>query len=249
MNALFIAAGEGSRMEKLTENTPKPLIKINGKSILERQIEMLKKNDIDEIIIITGPFVDKYKFQNVSYINDQKFKEHDQLGSLATAMDHIHDDILIIFADILFEESILEQISNNKSDIAIAIDMDWEKYEDRNENPISDADKVSIVDQNIKRIFKRKNDEDEKFPIGEFIGLMKLNQKGAKVFRDVFSKLEKTHSGRFHDAESFRHAKLIDFLQEMLEQKIEIRPEIINGKWCEIDTTQDLEIAEKMFRD
>ena len=156
MKAIFIAAGEGSRMKKLTIDTPKPLIDVNGKSILERQITLLKKFDINEIIIITGPFSDKYKFENVVYVEDKEFRKHDQLGSLAVAIDQINDDVLIIFADIIFDELVLEQISKNSSDIVIAVDMDWDKYKIRNQNPIDDADKVSISNNTVKRIFKHK---------------------------------------------------------------------------------------------
>ncbi|HIA09688.1 MAG TPA: CTP--phosphocholine cytidylyltransferase, partial [Candidatus Nitrosopelagicus sp.] len=38
MRAIILAAGEGSRMGKLTQNIPKPLLDINGKSIIERQL-------------------------------------------------------------------------------------------------------------------------------------------------------------------------------------------------------------------
>ena len=64
MKAIFIAAGEGSRMGKLTIDSPKPLIEVNGRSILERQVSLLKKSGITEILIITGPFPDKYNFKN-----------------------------------------------------------------------------------------------------------------------------------------------------------------------------------------
>ena len=53
MKAIFIAAGEGSRMGSLTQNIPKPLIDVNGRSILERQLTILQKNSISDIIIIT----------------------------------------------------------------------------------------------------------------------------------------------------------------------------------------------------
>ena len=52
MRAIILAAGEGSRMGKLTQNIPKPLLDINGKSIIERQLSILKQNGILDIIII-----------------------------------------------------------------------------------------------------------------------------------------------------------------------------------------------------
>ena len=246
MKAIFIAAGEGSRMGNLTKNNPKPLIEINGKSILERQICLLQKFGINEIIVIRGPHPNRFKF-NVEYINDVKFNEHDQLGSLILAKEKIQNDVLIIFADILFDESILAKILESKEDIAIAIDMNWEKYGLRHENTIDKADKVAISKGTIKRIFKNMSEDDKKFEIGEFIGLLKLTENGSKDFNRIYSELTLSENQRFHDSISLKKAKLVDFLQEIIEHNIEIKPVIIHGKWCEIDTLEDLELAGKMF--
>ena len=249
MKAIFIAAGEGTRMGELTKNTPKPLINVNGISILERQISLLKKLNINEIIVITGPFFDKYQFSDIKFINDVNFKKHDQLGSLFVGSEEIQDDVLIIYADIIFDESILSQVLKNNSEISIAIDMDWKKYDIKNNNLIDDADKVKIFEGNVEKIFKNMKFFDKKSEIGEFIGLIKLNKYGCKKIKEAFFELEQNHQGKFHDAESFRNSKIIDILQEMIDRGFKIETEIINGNWCEIDTIQDLEIAEKIFND
>ena len=103
------------------------------------------------------------------YINDRKFKDHDQLGSLFVASKEIQGDVLIIFADIIFDESILKQILENNSEISIAIDMNWEKYDERSDNSINDADKVSILEGNVKKIFKNMKFHTDEYKIGEFI--------------------------------------------------------------------------------
>ena len=247
MKAIFIAAGEGTRMKSLTEEIPKPLIDVNGSSILERQITLLNKFGINEIVVITGPFSEKYHFNDVKYINDRKFKDHDQLGSLFVASKEIQGDVLIIFADIIFDESILKQILENNSEISIAIDMNWEKYDERSDNTIDDADKVSILEGNVKKIFKNMKFHTNEYRIGEFIGLMKLNSQGCEKINEVFFDLVDKHQGEFHDAKSFNKSKIIDILQEMIERGMEIEVESIKGKWCEIDTIQDLEIAKKIF--
>ena len=246
MKAIFIAAGEGSRMGNLTKMIPKPLIDVNGISILDRQICLLQKFGIDEIIVIRGPHPETYKL-NVQYVDDVEFQKHDQLGSLMVAKKNIQNDTLIIFGDILFDESVLMKVLENKNDITIAVDMNWEKYESRYENPIEEADKVAISDGKIKRIFKDMKEIDENLEIGEFIGLMKLTKDGSNNFNYVYDKLDISKNGKFHDALSFKKAKLVDFLQEIIEHGIEIEPTIINGKWCEIDTPEDLELAKKLF--
>ena len=63
MKAIILAAGDGSRMGKLTQNNPKPLLDINGKSIIERQLSILKQNKILDVIIITGSHNEKFIFK------------------------------------------------------------------------------------------------------------------------------------------------------------------------------------------
>ena len=93
MKAIIIAAGDGSRLGNLTKDLPKPLVDVNGKSIIERQISTFKKNGIDEIIVITGAFKEKFSISDVTYVYDQKFEEHDILVSLMEARDHIFGDV------------------------------------------------------------------------------------------------------------------------------------------------------------
>ena len=65
MKAIFIAAGEGSRLGNIKKDLPKPLVDINGKSLLERQIIALKKNNINDILVVTGPNKDKFRIKNI----------------------------------------------------------------------------------------------------------------------------------------------------------------------------------------
>ena len=127
MKVIIIAAGYGSRLGNLTKNTPKGLLKINGKSILERQINLFHSKKISEINIITGPHK-KFGLPDISYINDKNYDEHDVLGSLMAAKNIIHGKIITSYSDILFEEKILDQLLNFKGDIGISVDLDWEKY-------------------------------------------------------------------------------------------------------------------------
>ena len=248
MKAIIIAAGEGSRMGKLTQNIPKPLVMVNGKSIIERQISILKKNGILDIIIITGPHHEKFNFEKIRYIRDKNFLEHDQLGSLISAKKEIGGDVIILFADIIFENTVLTKILESKSDISIAVDMNWARtYTSKPDGSFDKADKVRFEQENVSRIFKTMTEADKKFEIGEFIGLIKLSKNGSKQLVECYEKIQNVHKGKFHDAISLEKAKLVDILQELIENKIRIDAIPITGEWCEIDTEEDLEIAKKKF--
>ena len=54
MRAILMAAGMGTRLRPLTENTPKSLIEVNGMPLLERQIINLREIGVEEIIVLTG---------------------------------------------------------------------------------------------------------------------------------------------------------------------------------------------------
>ena len=248
MRAIILAAGEGSRMGKLTQNIPKPLVNVNGKSIIERQLSSLKQNGVLDIIIVTGTHHEKFNFKNVVYVNNLDHKKHDTLGSLMTARDYMNDEIITTYADQIFEEKILKSMTEFTGDIGIAVDLDWEKnYVNRDQHPKSEAENVLINGNRILELRKNISECKENEKIGECLGLMKFSRKASKVFLDKYSELDTPHKGKFHNAPSLEKALISDMLQELIVSGIRISPIYVNGKWCEIDTLQDLQTARKLF--
>lgn len=247
MNVIIIAAGSGKRISDEIKNTPKSLVKINGKPIIERQLSVLKKSGIKQIFVITGPHSEKFYLDNVTYVKDQYYNEHDILGSLMEAKNFIKNDVLILYSDIIFEFKILQQILDSKKDISIAVDMNWEKmYHGRTEHPMAEAENVLLNDKN--QILKiQKNIGSKNKNIGEFLGIIKLSSKGSEIFVKKFNELIKNHVGTFHQAPSISKAYVTDMIQELVDLKIDVEPIFISGKWCEIDTMQDLKNAERIF--
>ncbi len=246
MKVIIIAAGSGKRISKDVQDIPKSMVKISGKSILEHQLMSLNQVGINDVYVITGPYSEKFNINNLKYIKDQNYEQHDILGSLMEAKDVLENDVLVIYSDILFESKIIQQILDSKRDISIAIDMNWQKmYEGRTEHPISEAENVQINDKKISLI--RKNIQDTNNDVGEFLGIVKFTPTGSKIFVKKYEELIKTHSGSFQQATSLSKAYLTDMIQELIDSNIQIEPVLVSGKWCEIDTMQDLKNAERIF--
>ena len=248
MKGIILAGGSSLRLGDITADLPKGLLEINGKSIIQRQIETYKKNGINEIIIITGPNSKKFNFQNVTYVQDENYEKHEVLGSLMTAKEFMTGGFIMTYSDIIYDESVLASILNSNNPITIAVDLECEeKYDNRTEHPKSEADNVLIENKKIlnikKNIIKEKNTQK----IGEFIGMMKISENGFRKFANIFSELNELHTGKFQNAPTFKKAYLTDILQELIDRGIEISAEIIKGKWIEIDTPQDLKNAIKDF--
>ena len=153
MRAIILAAGSGLRLGQHTKDIPKALLDLNGKSILERQISLLRQHGINEIFVVTGYQQEKHTLKDIEYIFNPRYAETEQLASMMVARTKISDDVLVIFGDIVFDEQILQQILVSNDDIGIAIDLDWEKsYNERPDNPKSLADKVLIYQKKIQQI-------------------------------------------------------------------------------------------------
>ena len=73
MKAIILAAGQGTRLKKYTENLPKGMLNFDGKTIIERQIEMYRKCGIDSIIIVRGFAADKIDYNGVKYYDNKDF--------------------------------------------------------------------------------------------------------------------------------------------------------------------------------
>jgi len=246
MNAIIIAAGSGKRISNDAKNIPKSMVKVNGKPIIEYQLDVLKKAGINEIYVITGPYSEKFNIKNVKYVKDKEYEKHDILGSLMEAKKIMNGDTLVLYSDIIFELKIIEKVMNSKEDISIAVDMDWEKnYEQRTEHPKSEAENVEINNNNIIRI--KKNIENVNNNVGEFLGIIKFTNKGNKLFVKKYEELVNTNTGLFQESSSILKAYVTDMIQELIDSNIKIKPILVSGKWCEIDTMQDLENAEKIF--
>ena len=137
-----------------------------------------------------------------------------------------------------------------KGDIGLAVDLDWEKnYINRIQHPKSEADNVLLENNEILKIKKNIKESKSTQNVGEFVGLMKLSKKGANIFVEKFNHLIESHKGKFHAAPSIKKAYLTDMLQELIDLGIVVEPIIINGKWYEIDTLQDLQLARKKTKD
>ena len=247
MKVIIIAAGTGTRLGKKKSELPKALLEVNDQTILSRQISIFKKMGIKEIIVVTGSYTEKFPSIDITYVNDRDYDEHDILGSLIVAKDYIEGDTVITYSDILFDAITLEQIIQQECDIGIAIDMDWKQaYEGRTLHPLTEAENV-LLDDNKNVLKIQKNIKSNTDMVGEFLGLIKLSSHGAKILTDKFEYLLANHTGTFHNAASLKKAYFTDFIQELVNSKLVVTPILISGNWCEIDTIQDLERAQKMF--
>ena len=102
-----------------------------------------------------------------------------------------------------------------------------------------------------KNFFAKKTGKQlsEKQSDGEFIGMVKLNANGCKIFKKYYQIAKKKYkSKKFYNAKTFKKAYLTDFFNFLIHHKINIKCVNIKNNWMEIDTTQDYKIAQNFFK-
>ena len=247
MNAIIIAGGKSTRIRPLSNEIPKTMIEVYGKSVLERQIEVFQSCGISDITAVTGYHSEKINLPNINCIKNEEYKTTNVNEGLFCAKAKLNDSVIITYGDIIFEYEVLEQILNFKGDIGVVIDLDWEKqYTGKFGRPISEADNVIMNKKQILKISKNLTKKDDLI-LAESIGIFKLSKSGAKILLDRYNHLKKSHKGRFHSASSFKDAFFMDMIQDLIDTNVIIEPIPINGRWCEIDTQLDLERAKEIF--
>lgn len=110
MRAILMAAGMGTRLRPLTNNTPKSLIEVNGMSLLERQILNLKEIGVDEIIVLTGYLHEKFddivkKYNLIKVVND-KYDLYNNIYTMYLVREYLKD-AFVIDADQYFTRNFL----------------------------------------------------------------------------------------------------------------------------------------------
>jgi phosphoenolpyruvate phosphomutase len=249
MKAIIIAAGPGKRLLPLTENKPKCMLDVGGKTILERTMETLRACGVNEIVVIRGWQKDKINYPGVKYYYNDNYMNNNILASLFYAKDEMDDDVIVTYSDILFDKEVVEKLLQSGSDISIIIDTGWVKrYDGRTKHPLSEAEKVLIENGKVIKIGKIMELKDPTTAYGEFIGLAKFSKKGAKILRENYERLAETFAGKpFQKASVFENAYLTDMIQELIDRGHTVRNVDINGNWFEIDTDQDFERARKKY--
>jgi choline kinase len=130
MKTVILAAGIASRLRPLTDHTPKCLLKVGGKSILELTIENLRETTTPEIIIVTGylenqirEFVNmNFPEMNITFIHNTVYASTNNIYSLWLARNEIlGDDMLMMDSDIVFDKMIITKLlgSGHKNCLAL----------------------------------------------------------------------------------------------------------------------------------
>lgn len=247
MKAIILAAGEGTRLRPYTLERPKCMVEVNGMSLLDRHLIVLRHEGVQDITLIGGYRSDQLTRNNIHLRQNLRYSETNMVWTLFCAVDQLNsnDDVIVAYGDIVYSHKILKQLLTSSSDIAVTIDLNWESYwSKRSDDPLDDAETLRF-DENgrITEIGQRPKTLNE--IQGQYMGLMKFSKAGQESLRTIFHKGVANGTIRGKTPEK---AYMTDLLQMMIDEGVAIHSVGINDNWVEVDTVADLSADETRIR-
>ncbi len=245
MKAIILAAGRGSRLGKYTQDVPKGMLKISGKTILEIQLECYRHAGINDISIVVGYKAETINYDGVKYYYNNNFDNTNMVVSLMTAENEFTDDTIISYADVLFNPLLLKRAIESPYDAAVLADSNWEAYwRMRYDSTKQDLESLIVTETDNIIEIGRPN-VDKKFMTLRYIGLIKFSKKCLQDVKQVVSKAKKDYketpwklSGK-----PYPKAYMTDLLQALIDTDICVNVEKVANGWIEFDTESDYEKA------
>ena len=221
MKAMILAAGLGKRLMPLTQHTPKPLILIGKKSLIERNIFWLQQNGISEIIInvsYQGEMIIDYVSQKFPDLNTSFSKEDELLGTGGAILNVLpffnEKPFLLMNADIFHNIEIKNLPQDTKKAHLVGVP-----------NPNHNINGDFSLKQSIVSIANREND---------------LTWSGISVINPIIFKENSFQSNSFNIWDSVL-PKYID--------NGEVTGEKSNELWIDVGTSDRLELANQILKE
>ena len=234
--AIILAAGRGSRMKNLTDERPKCLLTLAGKTLLEWQLAALQKAHFSRIIVVrgykadmlTGPF---------ETIDNPRWNQTNMVTTLLCAFPHLDpkETVIVAYADIVYRPDHLFALKNTPGDIALTYYTNWQElWQLRQGDPLIDSETFLEYNGLLLEIGRKPTSLNEIH--GQYMGLLKFSPKGRQIVTDFVASLPKNTADKLD---------MTSLLQGLLKKEQDIMVTPVSGGWCECDTPKDIELYEE----
>ena len=235
MKALILAAGVSRRLYPQTYNTPKCLLEVGGKPIINYQLEALSELGINDITMIVGyhremlvESVEKnFPEINFKFIVNHHYFETNTAYSVYVGKEALSDQHLLMNADVVYPKELLSKLYHSSFENLLAVDI-----------KSCGREEVKVIDGGQNRISAIGKDLIEDQSLGEFIGVAKFSSKFMNDFVNALGRLiEAGGKNDYFEAG----------IQQLLEKQQVHYVDVSEYPCLEIDFMEDLELARKLF--
>lgn len=233
MKGIILAAGRGTRMGVLTNESPKCLTRLAGRTLLEWQIEAMRKAGIQDVLIVGGYRKTYLEGYGCEVIGNPRWDLTNMVASLMCASSVLEQETCIVsYSDIVYHPDAVTRLANLNAELAISYDSRWrELWEARFDDPLCDAETFREHNGCLTDIGRKTADIID--IRGQYMGLLRFSPAGWMKTRRLIGK---------HDRSAIDSLDMTTLLQKLIGENISVRVVEIEGRWCEVDTEQDLDL-------
>lgn len=236
MKAIILAAGRGSRMRNLTEESPKCLVELHGRPLLHWQLAALRAAGIDEIALVTGYRSELLSLPGIRTFHNPRWAETNMVSSLACAEDWLLEAPCIVsYSDIFYTaETVGALIAAPEAALSISHDPKWlAHWQARFANPLDDAEtfRLAVDGQQVIEIGGKPKSVLE--VEGQYMGLLRFTPAGWQAMQAIREAMPADQRDRMH---------MTGTLQGLIDAGVKVTTVPCHGEWGEIDSPDDLRI-------
>lgn len=243
MQAVILAAGMGKRLKKLTQNNTKCMVKVNGRTLIERALQILDRKYLSRIIIVIGyegqklmDYVNSLNIETpIRFIDNPIYYKTNNIYSLALSKDYLTaEDTIILESDLIFDEEVIDALLQDQRETLALVD----KFESWMDGTCMVLNSDDCICDFIPGKYLKFSEKETYY---KTVNIYKFSQHFSKNTYVPFLEAYESAMGNNEYYESV--IKLI----ALLDTK-EIRAKRLEGQiWYEIDDIQDLDIACSLF--
>ncbi len=259
MKVIILAAGQGTRLRPLTDDRPKCMVEVNGKSMIERQLDVMRGCGIkdEDITIVAGyrsdVLIKKFLNTDIRVIKNEQFETTNMVCSLMCAGNRMkaEEDIIVSYGGIIYDETVFRSILSAQDTMSVIVDDGWYEYwSERCENPLDDAETLMYDDDHYLTEIGQKTTELDKVQ-SQYIGLMRFRGDGWKAVLQLSAEAERRSAqgeALWRTDRTYAKMYMTDLLQGLIDEGQKLRAVHIHRGWFEIDDCDDLKVVEKKLK-
>lgn len=233
MKGIILAAGRGSRMKEMTDDRPKCLVHLEGKSLLDWQVESLKQAGVSTIGIVTGYKRELLVGRGLVEFHNPRWAETNMVSSLVCAEQWLNAEPCIIsYSDIVYSASAVSSLVECSADLAVTYDPNWlSLWTERFDDPLSDAETFRLSGSGtVTEIGGKPLDLSQ--VQGQYMGLLRFTPRGWVELSHVRARLPPGQRDAIH---------MTGILQKVVDAgSVSILAVPYTGGWYEVDSAADL---------
>lgn len=247
MNTIILAAGQGTRLRPHTNDKPKCMVPLAGKALLHHQLDSLAACGITEgITVVGGYFSDRLDVRGAKVVRNPRYAETNMVATLFCAREAMTpgEDLLISYADIVYEPRVLQAVLGCDAPIALAADREWQRlWRLRMDEPLDDAETFRMTDKcRVTELGKKPGSYTD--VQAQYMGLFKVRGDHVADFIQAWDQLDP--SG-VYDGKDKDNLYMTSFLQHLIDRGWPVQACLVDNGWLEVDTTDELNVYEKLL--